>query len=111
MDMATHEPLLDEERINELIEEIGEEDLGEVLLLFLDEAEGEVASIALGLDDDDHAKATHFLRSGGLNIGFAGLSNEAQRSADLPPGQRAKSGSALAGVLARSRAAVMARWH
>lgn len=102
--------LLDDVRVAELIEEIGEEDLADVMLMFLDEAEREVAAIALGLEDDAHAKATHFVRSGSLNIGLKALADEATRADHVPPAERAETGRRLAGLLNRSRAAISKRW-
>ena len=109
MDAITQETLLDGDRLSELADEVGEEDLIAVLLMFLEEAEGEIAHLSEGLDDEAHAKSAHFLRSGALNIGFAALAEAAREAADLPATHRPAAGTMLTGLVARSRAAVMVR--
>ncbi|UWQ22142.1 histidine kinase [Jannaschia sp. W003] len=109
MDTLAEDPLLDLDRLAELAEEVGEEDLSAVLLMFLDEASAEVARLASGLGDAEHAKATHFLRSGALNIGLGALARAAAEAAEAAPAGRAASGAAIAALVARSRAAVLAR--
>jgi hypothetical protein len=110
MDISSDETLLDSERIADLTEEIGEEGLADVMLMFLDEVEAEISRISLGLDDDAHAKATHFVRSGSVNIGLKALADEASRSAEVPAPDRAASGRTMAGLLSRSRSMILRRW-
>lgn len=98
--------MVDEHRIAELASEIGEDDMGIVFGLFLSEAERTIDAIATGLGDDAHARATHFLRSGALNIGFTGLAAAADTAAAAAAGDRAGTASVLSDCLRRSVASL-----
>lgn len=65
--------MIDSERMTELEDEIGAEDLGLILAVFLDEATETFDRIGLGIDPDGFARAMHFLRSGALNMGLRGF--------------------------------------
>lgn len=62
------------DRISELREEVGEDDLAEVILLFCEEVE----EVLAGLDDAQMSAMPghlHFLKGSALNIGFEAVSN------------------------------------
>ncbi|MFY0620402.1 MAG: Hpt domain-containing protein [Pelagimonas sp.] len=66
--------MIDWSRVSELIEEIGAEDFGEIVELFLMEVETAIGSLEEAAGD---AKATeeqmHFLKGAALNLGFEAL--------------------------------------
>ena len=109
MNMMTDPPLLDEARLAELASEIGADDLDEVMSLFLMEALEAVALLETDLDEVQLAKTTHFLRSGALNIGLAGVAREAQRARGLPPAERHEAAARVARAIDASRAALATR--
>ena len=81
---------MDWSRIDELREEIGEEDLADVLALFLEEVEERLENLSLG-DAIALADDLHFVKSAALNIGFASL---ADLSAEMETAARDGSASA-----------------
>ena len=103
-------PPFDEDRLAELVSALDADELGVVLSLFLEEVAAEVQAISGGLDDETHEKATHFVRSGALNLGLAALAHEAAVATSCPPAQRPAAGSALARAWRRTADAVAARW-
>ena len=70
------------DRLNELRAEIGDEDLADVVTMFLEEADEVVARISCGLPDADMEAQLHFLKGRALNLGLADL------SALCPSGER-----------------------
>lgn len=74
----TTDATLDEDRLAELAEDLGADDLTLVLAMFLEEAEAEASKLARGQPDAERRKSGHFLRSGALNLGLAGLSEAAE---------------------------------
>ena len=101
----------DEDRLDELLSEIGAEDLGAVLDLFLAEACEAASGLHDALTADEYAKAMHFLRSGAVNLGLLGLAAEARRLARLPdPERRAETAApALVRTIDACRAALAGR--
>ncbi len=73
--------MIDSERISDLEDEIGADDLEMILTLFLDEAADTLARIETGLDAEGLGRAMHFLRSGALNMGLQGLATAAGKIA------------------------------
>ena len=69
--------MIDWARVNELREEIGAEDFGEVVDLFLEEGE-EVIGRVERMRDDEIGGALHFLKGMALNLGFAELARLCQ---------------------------------
>ncbi|MBK6465801.1 MAG: Hpt domain-containing protein [Rhodobacter sp.] len=61
-------------RLNELRAEIGDEDLADVVEMFLEEADEVVARIAAGLPDAEMEAQLHFLKGSALNLGLSDLS-------------------------------------
>ncbi|MGB3554624.1 MAG: hypothetical protein WBA25_08295 [Jannaschia sp.] len=98
--------MIDQDRITELKDEIGDDDLALVLGMFIAEARREIARIGTGLDAVDHAKATHFLRSGALNVGLVGLARDADLAAMVQADARAGTAEILARALRQSTAAL-----
>lgn len=91
--------MIDMDRIAELEEEIGGEDLRLIFRVFLGEAEETLAALAPGTTEGELARAAHFLRSGALNIGFTGI-------AGLAVQLEAGGGMDLATAVAELRAAL-----
>lgn len=70
------------DRITELQEEVGEDDLAEVLQLFCDEVEEALGALS-ATDPDTLKNHLHFLKGSALNIGLdqvSTLCREAERS-------------------------------
>lgn len=70
--------MIDWQRVEDLKKEIGDEDFGEVVALFLEEADEVVARLpgvntAKGLESD-----LHFLKGSALNLGFTDLAQICQ---------------------------------
>ena len=84
----TEMPLLDEDRLAELAGDLGVADLRLVLAMFLDEAAVETARLATGLEETEHMKAGHFLRSGALNLGLMAISDAARTAEVVPAPER-----------------------
>ncbi|MEC7290121.1 MAG: Hpt domain-containing protein [Pseudomonadota bacterium] len=66
-------------RIDELADEIGPDDFGEVVTLFLEEVEGELEGLP-GLNDAPSLeRALHFLKGSALNLGFSDFATLCQQ--------------------------------
>ena len=65
--------MIDWSRLNELRSEIGEDDLAEVVSLFLEEADEVVSRIASLQTDADLESQLHFLKGSALNLGLSDL--------------------------------------
>ena len=66
--------MIDWSRVDELVEEIGAEDFGEVVDLFLDEVEGAIATFeGASTDPVIVEEQMHFLKGASLNLGFESL--------------------------------------
>lgn len=74
----TENAILDEDRLAELADDLGADDLALVLAMFLKEAAAEAAKLDHAQPGPERRKSGHFLRSGALNLGLAGLSRAAQ---------------------------------
>jgi HPt (histidine-containing phosphotransfer) domain-containing protein len=94
--------MVDVARIEELTEEIGDEAVSAVLMLFLEEARATIDRIATSLSEAEHAAAIHFLRSGALNLGLVSLAGAAAAAAFAPPLERAHSAREMRRILDRS---------
>lgn len=71
--------LIDWDRIRELRDEIGEDDFGEVVEMFLEEVADAVARLDPIANDTAAAEADlHFIKSISLNLGFSGLATICQ---------------------------------
>lgn len=65
--------MIDWARLNELKEEIGEDDLADVVTLFLEEADEVVLRLSIAMTDSDLEGQLHFLKGSALNLGLADL--------------------------------------
>ncbi len=75
--------MIDWGRILELRDEIGPDDFGEVVTLFLSEVEESLAGLAAAsLDAKQLEETMHFLKGSALNLGFAGMSLICQTGED-----------------------------
>ncbi|GAA6180755.1 MULTISPECIES: Hpt domain-containing protein [unclassified Shimia] len=70
--------MIDWERVEELRSEIGAEDFGEVVELFLDEVEEVIGRLREGADISNLEADLHFLKGGALNLGFRAFSQLCQ---------------------------------
>ncbi|WP_324752909.1 Hpt domain-containing protein [Roseovarius sp. Pro17] len=70
--------MIDWKRIAELRDEIGAEDFGDVVELFLEEVEGEIALLREGCAEDALESRLHFLKGSALNLGFRAFSTLCQ---------------------------------
>ncbi len=71
--------MIDWMRVTELRDEIGADDFGEVVELFLEEVEGEIAILRDGFDPAELESRLHFLKGSALNLGFTVFSDLCQR--------------------------------
>jgi len=62
--------MIDWNRVSELREEIGPEDFGEVVEIFLEEMEEEISALRQDPSNDMLESKLHFLKGSALNIGF-----------------------------------------
>ena len=66
------------DRVNELRDEIGEEDFGEVVELFLEEVEQVIDKLRSAPNMNTLGEDLHFLKGSALNLGFRGFSSLCQ---------------------------------
>lgn len=66
------------DRISELRDEIGPDDFGEVVDLFMEEVEEVIDRLRQGVPLTDLEKELHFLKGSALNLGFESLSELCQ---------------------------------
>lgn len=95
--------MVDSERLKELTEEIGAEDLGCIIDLFVQEALDALAGIEAGSDAVGMARAIHFLRSGALDLGMRGLAAAAGAVEVREDTDPVATAAALRDVLRRTR--------
>ncbi|MFA5538046.1 MAG: Hpt domain-containing protein [Gemmobacter sp.] len=65
--------MIDRDRIATLRAEIGEEDLAEVVALFMEEADESITRLRAAATPARQAEELHFLKGCALNLGFAAL--------------------------------------
>lgn len=70
--------MIDWERIDELRTEIGEDDFGEVVEIFLEEVEEGLEELKSTQHGSSLAKTLHFLKGSALNLGFQSFSSLCQ---------------------------------
>jgi len=103
--------MIDWDRVEELTDEVGADDLAEVVALFLGEVEEELAA----LDDTGDAPALearlHFLKGSALNLGFAAFSEmcHAGETAAANGDAQAVDPAAIRSCFTASRAALLDR--
>lgn len=103
--------MIDWARVAEVQAEIGNDDLDEVIDLFLEEAADTVAGLEAGLDGsgapDRAAQALHFLKGGALNLGFAELAHACTAGEFAIARGQPPDAAMLAKVFAASRDALL----
>lgn len=72
--------MIDWDRVNELRDEIGAEDFAEVVEIFLEEVDEEMAKLSDDADQKDMEATLHFLKGSALNLGFSHFSELCQNS-------------------------------
>lgn len=70
--------MIDWARVTELRDEIGQDDLDEVVALFLDEVEEGIETLRRGLAAGALEEHLHYLKGSALNLGFAEFSELCQ---------------------------------
>jgi HPt (histidine-containing phosphotransfer) domain-containing protein len=70
--------MIDWARIRVLQNEIGAEDFGDVVELFLDEVEAEIATLRAGYDPTQLESKFHMLKGSALNLGFRTFAEHCQ---------------------------------
>ncbi len=70
--------MIDWTRVRELREEIGADDFGEVVDLFLEEADEVIARLS-AMPEEETGAALHFLKGMALNLGFADVARLCQQ--------------------------------
>jgi histidine phosphotransfer protein HptB len=65
--------MIDWQRVQDLLEEVGEEDFGIIAALFLDEVEGVLDHLRITSDPGAVATDFHFLKGSAANLGFTAL--------------------------------------
>jgi len=70
--------MIDWARVRELRDEIGADSFGEVVDLFLEEVEAEIAILRESLATDDLESRLHFLKGSALNLGFSEFAKKCQ---------------------------------
>lgn len=68
--------MIDWDRVSELRDQIGPEDFGEVVELFLDEVMEVIARLRIAPEKEDLEAQLHFLKGSALNLGFADFSEK-----------------------------------
>lgn len=69
--------MIDWSRVHELRDEIGPDDFGEIIGLFLDEVDEVMETLSPGMSDLE--EQLHFLKGSALNLGFAGFADYCQQ--------------------------------
>lgn len=70
--------MIDWNRISELQSDIGADEFDEIVGLFLEEVETEIASLRNGSDRSKLEAQLHFLKGSALNLGFSGFARLCQ---------------------------------
>lgn len=71
--------MIDWNRVTELRDEIGAEDFGDVVEIFLEEVEEEIAKLDDTLDAQGLESTLHFLKGSAMNLGFLVFSGLCQQ--------------------------------
>ncbi len=81
--------MIDWTRVTVLRDEVGAEDFGEVVELFLDEVEETVARLSSNPDTATIEEDLHFLKGSALNLGFSNFSDLCQMGESMAAEGRA----------------------
>lgn len=98
--------MIDWTRVAELADEIGADDMDDVLGLFFEEAEDTLAALTTGLPPDRLAAALHFLKGSALNLGFSDLARACETGEGAIRDGRAPDAAGIATLYAASRRAL-----
>jgi HPt (histidine-containing phosphotransfer) domain-containing protein len=103
--------VMDWTRLDELRAEVGDDALGEVLALFLEETDDMALRLAGGGDPATLADDLHFMKGAALNLGFSALADACRRAeaALAADGSGAVDIPAILDCYAAARAALQAR--
>ena len=71
--------MIDWTRVSELRDEIGAEDFGEVVEIFIEEVDEGVAALKAGVDETELESKLHFLKGSALNLGFSDFASLCQK--------------------------------
>ncbi len=96
--------MIDWTRLGELRDEIGPEEVAEVIALFLEEADEAMARLSALPPGADSRALLHFLKGSALNLGFAQLAQICDRGERAP---ETADPAAVAECYAASRAAFL----
>jgi HPt (histidine-containing phosphotransfer) domain-containing protein len=102
--------MIDWARINDLRDEVGRDDFGEIVALFLAEADESVALLVSDQPPDRLAKLLHALKGSALNLGFEALAALCAGAEALAAAGGVPDISAISEIYARSRAAFESGW-
>lgn len=98
--------MIDWARVAELADEIGPDDMDDVMGLFFEEAEETLDGLTAGLPPDRAASALHFLKGSALNMGFSDLARACEAGERAILDGRAPDATGIARLYAGSRAAL-----
>ncbi|MEM1387828.1 MAG: Hpt domain-containing protein [Pseudomonadota bacterium] len=105
--------MIDWDRADELLREIGEEDFAEVADVFIDELNDVLGSLTADQDHAEIQQSMHFIKGCALNIGFerlAELASQAERCAANEQETGYVDLNALRDVFQRSKTAFASRF-
>ena len=97
--------MIDWARIEELRFEIGEDGVGEVVEIFLEEVEETLTDLGSAQTDEDRAARLHFLKGSALNLGLNALAALCEAT---PPGMPMPSTDEVLACYAASKTALLA---
>lgn len=100
--------MIDMNRIEELRGEIGADELGLVLALFLEEARETIEQLEAGLERCELSRAMHFLQGSALNMGLSGFADAAATIKAEREGDPVAAAARLRVILERTSADVSA---
>lgn len=71
--------MIDWARVSDLRDEVGADDFGEIIEIFLEEVEETIAELRVGIDPLALEAPLHFLKGSALNLGFTEFSRMCQQ--------------------------------
>lgn len=98
--------MIDWARVAELADEIGPDDMDDVMDLFFEEADETLAGLIAGLAPDRAAAALHFLKGSALNLGFSDLARACETGERAILAGQPPDAAAIASLYAASRTAL-----
>lgn len=98
--------MIDWARVTELADEIGPDDMDDVMGLFFEEADETLDRLIDGLAPDKTAAALHFLKGSALNLGFSDLARACETGERAVMAGQPPDAPGIAALYAASRAAL-----